>query len=368
MRRRRQADPGAKKLGDFFASCMDEAAIEKAGTRERLKPLIDKRQSQGREVVARRVTELHKAGIEVMWSVGRVAGLQGLDEGHHAARQRRPRPARARLLPRREVQGQARRVHRARRQDARARAKSPGARPTSSRSRPSSRRSRRRPSRARRPRVVQPDRSRGARRSRPSPSTGRRTSRRSASRRAANTHRRDAEFSPRSMRCATSSSPRSGQRTSRITRSTGSPTRCRRRSTTSTSSSLSSDGVEKRPERFKRCIDATTDALGELLGHQYADKYFPPAAKQSATSLVDAIVQAMHDDLTNSTGCRRRLGKPRSPSSRRSSAASVIPTSGRRTTSVKRDDYAGNALRASVFNQHRQLAKSGKPYDRSSGT
>jgi putative endopeptidase len=125
-------------------------------------------------------------------------------------------------------------------------------------------------------------------------------------------------------------------------------------------------GVEKRPERFKRCIDSTTDALGELLGHQYADKYFPPAAKQSATSLVDAIVQAMHDDLTNLDWM--------SPQTRQTAVAKLAKIVRRvgypdkwktYDFTVKRDDYAGNALRASVFNQHRQLAKSGKPYDRS---
>ena len=58
-------------------------------------------------------------------------------------------------------------------------------------------------------------------------------------------------------------------------------------------------GVEKQRERNKRCIDATTAALGELLGKQYSDKYFPEPAKQTATKLVDAIVASMHDDLSH---------------------------------------------------------------------
>ena len=32
---------------------------------------------------------------------------------------------------------------------------------------------------------------------------------------------------------------------------------------------------------------------------------------------------------------------------------------------VKRDDFAGNALRAAAYETHRQLAKSGQPVDRS---
>ena len=56
-------------------------------------------------------------------------------------------------------------------------------------------------------------------------------------------------------------------------------------------------GVEKQEDRYKRCIDATTGALGELLGKQYADKYFPPTAKQTAITNFEAIIASLHDDL-----------------------------------------------------------------------
>ena len=124
-------------------------------------------------------------------------------------------------------------------------------------------------------------------------------------------------------------------------------------------------GVQQRPERFKRCIDTTTGALGELLGKQYADKYFPPAAKQSAMSIVDAIVQSMHDDLAGLDWMSEQT---------KQIAVAKLAKIVRRVGypdkwktydfPVKRDDYAGNALRASVFTSHRERAKSGKPYDR----
>ncbi len=124
-------------------------------------------------------------------------------------------------------------------------------------------------------------------------------------------------------------------------------------------------GVEQRPERFKRCIDTTTGALGELLGKQYADKYFPPAAKQSATSLVDALVQSMHDDLSALDWM-----SPQTKQIAVAKLAKIVRRVGYPDKwktydfAVKRDDYAGNALRASVFASHRERAKSGKPYDR----
>src|SRR5262249_54451892 len=57
--------------------------------------------------------------------------------------------------------------------------------------------------------------------------------------------------------------------------------------------------VEKRQERYKRCIDATTFGLGELLGKQYSDKYFSGAAKQTASMLVEAIFKAMGENIAS---------------------------------------------------------------------
>ncbi|HEY1547373.1 MAG TPA: M13 family metallopeptidase [Kofleriaceae bacterium] len=125
-------------------------------------------------------------------------------------------------------------------------------------------------------------------------------------------------------------------------------------------------GVEQRPERFKRCIDATTAGLGEMLGKQYADKYFPAAAKQAAGAIVDAIVQAMHDDLASLDWM-----SPKTRDIAVAKLAKIVRRVGYPDKwktydfAVKRDDYAGNALRARVFAAHRERAKSGKPFDRS---
>jgi putative endopeptidase len=125
-------------------------------------------------------------------------------------------------------------------------------------------------------------------------------------------------------------------------------------------------GVEKQPDRFKRCIDATTRGLGELLGKQYADKYFPPSSKATATTLVEAIFSSMHDDLQALDWMSEQtrpiaIGK----------LAKIVKMIGYPEKwktyefAVKRDDYAGNVLRATAFETHRQRAKAGKPYDRS---
>ncbi|HTR49346.1 MAG TPA: M13 family metallopeptidase [Kofleriaceae bacterium] len=119
-------------------------------------------------------------------------------------------------------------------------------------------------------------------------------------------------------------------------------------------------------ERNKRCIEITERELGELLGQQYVAKYFPPSSKQTATALVDALVHAMADQLAQQdwmTAATRqtalaKLGK----------IARMIGYPDKWRTydfDVRRDDFAGNLLRADAFEAHRDRAKSGGPVDRS---
>jgi putative endopeptidase len=124
-------------------------------------------------------------------------------------------------------------------------------------------------------------------------------------------------------------------------------------------------GVEKKEDRYKRCINATTGALGELLGKQYADKYFPPTAKQTAVANFDAIIAALHDDLATldwMSDATRQLAVAK--------LAKVVKMIGYPDKwraydfPIKRDDFAGNALRANAFENHRQNAKAGKVWDR----
>jgi putative endopeptidase len=125
-------------------------------------------------------------------------------------------------------------------------------------------------------------------------------------------------------------------------------------------------GVEKKDDRYKRCIDATTGALGELLGKQYADKFFPPTAKQTAITNFDAIIASLHDDLAQldwMSEATRQLAVGK--------LAKVVKMIGYPDKwrsydfSIKRDDFGGNAVRANTYEVHRQDAKSGKPWDRS---
>ena len=65
-------DPVEAKLGTFYAACMDEAAIEAAGI-DPVKPLIERAQSlKSRKDVNALLTELHQRGIWVFWDISGV--------------------------------------------------------------------------------------------------------------------------------------------------------------------------------------------------------------------------------------------------------------------------------------------------------
>jgi endothelin-converting enzyme/putative endopeptidase len=56
-------------------------------------------------------------------------------------------------------------------------------------------------------------------------------------------------------------------------------------------------GTQENKPRWKRCVEATDQLLGEALGKKYTDKYFPPAAKARMQQLVANLLAAMHDTI-----------------------------------------------------------------------
>ena len=125
-------------------------------------------------------------------------------------------------------------------------------------------------------------------------------------------------------------------------------------------------GVEKAPDRSKRCIDATQVSLGELLGQQYTLKYFAGTAKQTATNLVDALAKAIGDGITRVDWMGDATRQ--TAISKLTKVARLIGYPDRFRTydfDVKRDDFAGNLLRARGFEARRRLARWGRAVDRS---
>ena len=118
--------------------------------------------------------------------------------------------------------------------------------------------------------------------------------------------------------------------------------------------------------RWKRAVDEISGTMGEAVGQIYVAKYFTPETKARADQLVKNLLQAMGqrlDALTWMSAETKAKAKQKLatynpkigyPNKWRDYAALTI-TPG---------DALGNALRASAFDYDRQLAKLGKPVDR----
>ena len=126
-------------------------------------------------------------------------------------------------------------------------------------------------------------------------------------------------------------------------------------------------GIEVLKPRWKRAIDASNRALGEALGQIYVEKTFPPQAKAGALQLVENLKTALRariaklewmDEPTKKAAYAKldtlvaKIGYP--DRWRDYSALSIV-----------RGDYYANEKAAAQFEARREYAKIGKPVDRS---
>jgi putative endopeptidase len=122
---------------------------------------------------------------------------------------------------------------------------------------------------------------------------------------------------------------------------------------------------EIRP-RWKRCIDAVDDALGEYLAQPFVELRFSGDSKGAAEKLIHAVGESFAKDLET---LRWMDGTARGSARDKHSAMAFLIGYPEKWKSyefdVKKDDYAGNALRARAFDQARKLGRIGKPVDRS---
>ena len=125
-------------------------------------------------------------------------------------------------------------------------------------------------------------------------------------------------------------------------------------------------GTPALAERWKRGVDHTSDAVGEAVGKMYVGKYFPAAAKQKITEMVTHIVAAFGrriDQLAWMTPATKAKAKAKLAIIRVSVG---YPDKFRDYTGLEivKGDALGNAERASLFEYKRNLAKLGTPVDR----
>ncbi len=125
-------------------------------------------------------------------------------------------------------------------------------------------------------------------------------------------------------------------------------------------------GQPEQRARWKRCVQATDGALGEALGQVYVAQEFSPSSKQATVQMVQDIESAMNQDIDTLDWMSAET-KVRAKAKLHAVADKIgYPDRWRDYSKlvVKRDDAFGNAQRAVVFENLRQMAKIGKPVDR----
>ena len=125
-------------------------------------------------------------------------------------------------------------------------------------------------------------------------------------------------------------------------------------------------GTPELKPRWKRALDDMEVSIGDLLGKEYVKRHFPPAAKARMDALVRNLLKAFstgiddldwmgpdtkkeaHDKIANFTV---KIGYP----DKWKEYPGMV---------TRRDDLVGNVVRAREVNARRELAKVGKPVDK----
>jgi putative endopeptidase len=124
-------------------------------------------------------------------------------------------------------------------------------------------------------------------------------------------------------------------------------------------------GQKEQRARWKRCVSFADADLGEALAQPFVARSFSGASKAAAETMVREIVRAFGDALPGVDWMDDATRAKAKDKLRKLDLMVGYPDEWRKYDFVvARDDLAGNTLRATRFEIQRKLAKIGKPVDR----
>jgi putative endopeptidase len=125
-------------------------------------------------------------------------------------------------------------------------------------------------------------------------------------------------------------------------------------------------GVKEMKPRWKRCVEYVDRDLGEALGQEFVRRTFGPDVKARALAMTRGIQKAMEEDLHQLTWMGEETKKQALAKLHGMVDKIGYPDKWRDYSALEivRGDFAGNVDRATVFESRRQLYKIGKPLDR----
>ncbi len=125
-------------------------------------------------------------------------------------------------------------------------------------------------------------------------------------------------------------------------------------------------GQPEQEARWKRCVAATDGALGEALGQVYVASQFSAANKAYTLQMVHDIEGAMDREIDAQTWMSAETKEKAKAKLHMVADKIGYPDHWRNYSTLKvvRGDAMGNAWRAADFENKRELAKIGKPVDR----
>jgi endothelin-converting enzyme/putative endopeptidase len=125
-------------------------------------------------------------------------------------------------------------------------------------------------------------------------------------------------------------------------------------------------GQQQLPARWKRCVNAVDSSMGEALGQPYVDETFGAEGKARMLKMVDALEKALNRDISTLPWMTEATKKQALIKLAAIRNKIGYPDKWRdySKVTITRGDLVGNLFRTSEVESDRQLKKIGKPVDK----